>query len=205
MNTFFGRKLGQTQTFTDTGKRIPVTHIDVSAVSVTAITPFPTYQAIELGFGTRKLLTKAMQGKVTKAGLTIKPRFFRSLRIEDASSLKLGQTIEVSEVLSIGDTIMITGISKGKGFAGVVKRHGFAGGPRTHGQSDRERAPGSIGQTTTPGRVYLGKRMAGHMGQETVTVKGLKVVAIDAEKRILTVKGVIPGGKNGVVRIVKQK
>ncbi|MBI5613464.1 50S ribosomal protein L3 [Candidatus Gottesmanbacteria bacterium] len=204
MNSFFGRKLGQTQMFTVSGKRIPVTHVDVSAVNITAITSFPNYQAIELGFGIRKLLTKAMQGKVTKAGLTTKPRFFRTVRIENGTVLKLGQAIEASEVFAVGDKVTITGTSKGKGFAGVVKRHGFAGGPRTHGQSDRERAPGSIGQTTTPGRVYLGKRMAGHMGQETVTLKGLQVIAIDTEKKIMTVKGLIPGGKNGVIRIVKQ-
>ena len=204
IHTFFGRKLDQSQMFTDEGKRIPVTHIEVSPLSITGITPFPTYQAIELGFGTRKLLTKAMQGKVTKAGLHSKPRFFRSVRVQEGSDLTLGQTIEASDVFAVGDTINISGVSKGKGFAGVVKRHGFAGGPRTHGQSDRERAPGSIGQTTTPGRVYLGKRMAGRMGHETITVKGLTVIAIDSDKKILTVKGVIPGSKQGVVRIVKQ-
>jgi large subunit ribosomal protein L3 len=203
MNSYFGRKIDQTQMFTLEGRRIPVTHIDVSSLCITQITPFPKYQAIELGFGNRKLLTKAMQGKVTKAGLTTKPRFFRTVRVEEASDLKLGQIIEASEVFTVGDTITISGVSKGKGFAGVVKRHGFAGGPRTHGQSDRERAPGSIGQTTTPGRVYLGKRMAGHMGQETITIKGLKVIALDTEKKVMTVKGVIPGGKNGVIRIVK--
>ena len=99
----------------------------------------------------------------------------------------------------------MTGVSKGKGFAGVVKRHGFAGGPRTHGQSDRERAPGSIGQTTTPGRVYRGKRMAGHMGTETVTVQGLTVVAIDPEKNMLTVSGLVPGGKSGLLVVTKEK
>ena len=111
----------------------------------------------------------------------------------------------MGEVFAPGDTIRITGTSKGKGFAGVVKRHHFAGGPRTHGQSDRERAPGSIGQTTTPGRVYRGKRMAGRMGGERVTVRGLEVVAIDPEKNLLTVKGLVPGARNGLLIIQKEK
>lgn len=98
----------------------------------------------------------------------------------------------------------ITGISKGKGFAGVVKRHGFMGGPRTHGQSDRERAPGSIGATTTPGRVYRGKRMAGRMGSDQVTLRKLQVIAVDGEKNLLTLKGLVPGGKNGLLLISKE-
>ena len=101
----------------------------------------------------------------------------------------------------VGDVVRVTGISKGKGFGGVVKRHGFAGGPRTHGQSDRERAPGSIGQTTTPGRVYRGKKMAGRMGGETVTSKGLRVLEI-SEKEI-SIIGAIPGHRGSVVTITK--
>src|SRR5207247_7959997 len=106
---------------------------------------------------------------------------------------KAGDMIQVTSVFEPGDIIDVTGISKGKGFAGGVKRHHFKGGPRTHGQSDRERAPGSIGQTTTPGRVYRGKRMAGRMGNDRVTVRGLEVVAIDSEKHMLTIKGLVPG------------
>lgn len=105
--------------------------------------------------------------------------------------------------LAVGDKVKITGISKGKGFAGVVKRWKFAGGPRTHGQSDRERAPGSIGQTTTPGRVYKGKKMAGRMGGKKVTIKGLKVVEIKPEEKLLVVKGLIPGNKGSFVRVSK--
>ena len=138
-----GRKLTQTQNFTEDGKRIPVTLIAV----------------------------------------------------ENQEKL--------DEILQIGDKVKVTGLSKGKGFAGVVKRWRFAGGPRTHGQSDRERAPGSIGQTTTPGRVYKGKRMAGRMGKDRITIRGLKIVAIDNEQKILTIKGLIPGNKKGKVTIVK--
>ena len=98
----------------------------------------------------------------------------------------------------------VTGISKGKGFAGVVKRWGFAGGPRTHGQSDRERAPGSIGQGTTPGRVHKGKKMPGRMGGERVTIKGLKIIEVDKEKDLLVVKGLVPGAKKGLLIIKKE-
>lgn len=105
--------------------------------------------------------------------------------------------------LAVGDKVKVSGISKGKGFAGVVRRWKFAGGPRTHGQSDRERAPGSIGQTTTPGRVYKGKKMAGRLGGKRVTVKGLKVVEIKPEEKLLVLKGLIPGPKRGKVLVSK--
>lgn len=107
------------------------------------------------------------------------------------------------EQFSPGDLVKVTGISKGKGFAGVVKRHGFKGGPKTHGQSDRQRAPGAIGSTTTPGRVYKGKRMAGHMGNVQRTVLGLSVFAVKPEENMLVVKGLVPGNKGGEVRVVK--
>ncbi len=105
--------------------------------------------------------------------------------------------------LAVGDEVAVRGTSKGKGFAGVVKRWHFAGGPRTHGQSDRERAPGSIGQTTTPGRVYKGKHMAGRLGGKKVTVKGLKVLEIKPEEKILVLKGLVPGNKGGLIYISK--
>ena len=113
----------------------------------------------------------------------------------------LGEVINATEVFKPGDVIDVTGISKGKGFAGVVKRHHFKGGPRTHGQSDRERAPGSIGQTTTPGRVYKGKRMAGRMGHERVTIKNLEIVEVIPEKNILLIKGAVPGARNSLLII----
>ena len=116
----------------------------------------------------------------------------------------VGKELAIADVFSVGDVIRVTGISKGKGFAGVVKRHGFAGGPKTHGQSDKERSPGSIGATTTPGRVFKGKRMAGRMGSDTVTVKGLSVIGIDEQNHILIVKGLVPGPKNTLVTIAKE-
>lgn len=204
--TLLGTKLGQTQMFTENGKRIPVTTIQAGPCWITHVSDMGGYRNIELGFGSSKHLTKAELGHIKKAGLTNQPRFLRSVRLNsegNESDVNVGKVITVGEVFTPGDSIRVIGTSKGKGFAGVVKRHGFAGGPRTHGQSDRERAPGSIGQTTTPGRVYRGKRMAGRMGGDRITVGGLKVVSIDTEKNILTIKGLVPGARNGLVIIQK--
>ncbi len=201
-----GIKLGQSQRFTDDGKRIPVTFIQAGPCWVTRITDMGNYRNLQLAFGITKHSTKALDGHMKKAGLDKKPRFLREIRTKDLPvDVKLGSEITVEKVFAPGDAIQVTGTSKGKGFAGVVKRHGFAGGPRTHGQSDRERAPGSIGQTTTPGRVYRGKRMAGHMGNNRVTVQGLSVVAVNPQKNELTVKGLVPGARNGLLLIQKEE
>ena len=114
-----------------------------------------------------------------------------------------GKEGKLAEAFKEGDRVTLSGISKGKGFAGVVKRHHFQGGPRTHGQSDRERAPGSIGSTTTPGRVLKGKRMAGRMGGEKVTVKNLLIAKIDPEKNVILIKGAIPGHRNSLLWVRK--
>ena len=201
-------KIGQSQQFTENGKRIPVTFVQAGPCWVTGVRDMGSYNAIQIGFGTTKHLRKPQEGQLKKAGLEQKPRFFRSFRVtktDEAKSYAVGDTIAVGDVLSVGDRVQVTGTSKGKGFMGVVRRHGFAGGPRTHGQSDRERAPGSIGQTTTPGRVYRGKRMAGHMGAERVTVRGLRVVAVSPETNMLTVSGVVPGALTGFLLIQKER
>lgn len=200
MNALLGFKKEQSQTFTQDGKRIPVTTIQAGPCWVTHITE----ERYQLGFGTMRHISKAEEGHIKKAGLKEKLRFLRSFRVGDVGDVSLGKQITVGDVFAVGDAIRVTGTSKGKGFAGVVKRHGFAGGPRTHGQSDRERAPGSIGQTTTPGRVYRGKRMAGRMGSERVTVRGLEVVAINPDTNTLTVKGLVPGGRKGLLIIQKE-
>jgi large subunit ribosomal protein L3 len=207
MDTILGIKQIQTQMFTSKGERIPVTTIQAGPCWVTQITTGNTYQSLQVAFLDTKHVTKITEGKMKKAGLEkIKPRFLREIRVKDTSDLgdvSVGSQITVGDVFTVGDKIHVTGTSKGKGFAGVVKRHHFKGGPRTHGQSDRERAPGSIGMTTTPGRVFRGKRMAGRMGGERVTVKGLEVIGIDSEKNLLTVKGLVPGGKGGLLYIKK--
>lgn len=206
ITTFFGFKKDQTRIFSEDGSQIFVTHILVEPCVVTRYidgNPFPRYQ---LGIGQVKHIPKPQEDQLKKAGIQKKPRFFREVNIiKDDSQLPIGAEIKVSDVFQVGDQVMVTGISKGKGFAGVVKRHGFAGGPKTHGQGDHWRAPGSIGSGTTPGRVYKGKRMAGRLGGDTVTIKGLRVVAIDTEKNILTVSGAVPGSKDGLVKITKQQ
>ena len=112
-------------------------------------------------------------------------------------------TNKMADIFNAGDKIKVTGLSKGKGFAGVVKRHGFKGGPKTHGQSNRQRHGGSIGQTTTPGRVYRGKRMAGHMGDRNVTIRNLQIFAVKPEENLLLIRGLVPGNKGGLLKITK--
>ncbi len=196
---------------TDAGIRIPVTHIEVTPAVVTQVKSMDKdgYIALQLGFGkASRNITKPLIGHLKQTGKDQKdlPRFLREVAYTavEGESITVGSTIAADTIFAVGDTVAVTGISKGKGFAGVVKRHGFHGGPKTHGQSDRHRAPGSIGAGTTPGRVYKGKRMAGRMGTETVTTQGLKVIALDVAKHILTIKGLIPGNSGGLVQINKK-
>ena len=192
-----------TQIFDEAGNVIPVTVIEAGPCFVTQVKTKERdgYQAIQLGFEEvkPKRLTKGQLGHLQKKGLP-PLRYLREIKVDDVSGYEEGQKIRVS-IFDVGDLVDVTGISKGRGFAGVVKRHGFKGGPKTHGQSDRHRAPGSIGQTTTPGRVYKGKRMAGHMGNERVTVQNLRVVLVDPERNLLAVKGAVPGARNGLLLI----
>lgn len=203
IQTIIGKKLGQTQGFLEDGKRIPLTKIDVSGLFVSQVKTLDKdgYEAVQLGFGENKKATKPVSGHAKKAGLSKTPRFFRESKV-DKVDVESGSEINVEEVLSAGDIIDVTGTSKGKGYAGVVKRHHFKGGPKTHGQSDRHRAPGSIGQSTTPGRVYKGKRMAGRMGAEQVTVKNLEV--IELTDGVLFVKGLVPGPISSIVEITRR-
>ncbi len=227
LQAIIGTKLEQSYLFNKEGKRIAVTRILTGPCRVINIKTAEKdgYNALQLGLGIRraKTLSKPELGNLKMAGLdTHPPRFLKEIRIEtdlkqvntdtavsnnsssEGGNLpKPGDEIKVADVFKLDETVQVTGISKGKGFQGGVKRHHFKGGPRTHGQSDRERAPGSIGQTTTPGRVYKGKRMAGRMGGDKITVKNLKVVGIDSEKNILTVSGLVPGGRNSLLIIKK--
>ena len=198
LHAILGQKIRQTQMFLIDGTRIPVSFINVAGNVVTDVKTKEKngYNALQLGIGKTKRLTKAMDGLAKAAKIEHWPYFVREIRFDssDFPTFSSGEHINPTEVLKAGDIVDVTGISKGKGYAGVVKRHHFKGGPRTHGQSDRERAPGSIGQTTTPGRVYKGKRMAGRMGHERVTVKNLKVV--DVGQDYVVVKGLVPGSVN---------
>ena len=159
------------------------------------------YGAAQIGYEETKRLTKPKLGHL-RGGPAL--RYLREVRIQDGAELELGQRFDVS-LFAPGEHVDVTATSKGRGFAGVVKRHGFKGGPKTHGQSDRWRAAGSIGAGTTPGRVLKGTRMAGRMGGERVTVKNLEVVAIDAERNLLAVKGGIPGPPGALVMVKKLK
>lgn len=211
ISAILATKLIQSQTFTSDGKRIPVTSMQAGPCWVTLRRDFDGFSNIQLAYGITKHQTKAETGHIKKSGLDMKPRFLREIRVtslsdlSNLSDLKIGTEIKISDVFQPGDVVRVTGVSKGKGFAGVVKRHQFRGGPRTHGQSDRERSPGSIGQTTTPGRVYKGKRMAGHMGVETVTVRNLRIVSINPETNTLIVKGLVPGARNGLLLLQKER
>ena len=210
MNSILAKKIEQSQKFLENGVRIPVTKLGVNGNVVVRLKTLEKdlYSAVQLGFEKK---VKAPKGKSPtssrSAGLrgasTKSPfRFLREVRMADTDALPaVGTIIKASEIFKPGDIINVTGISKGKGYAGVVKRYRFKGGPRTHGQSDRERAPGSIGSSTTPGRVYRGKRMAGRMGHDQVTVKNLRVVFID--DNYILVKGLVPGGRNTLLMIKK--
>lgn len=190
------------------GTRIPVTKISAGPCVVTQIKSKEKdgYWAIQVGFGTRNIKHIAKPQQAHLRGVTKEkeaPRFLREIRFLKKPLVKVGDVISVSEVFKRGDEVSVTGISKGKGFAGVVKRWKFAGGPKTHGQSDRQRAPGSIGQGTTPGRVWKGKKMAGRMGGEQATVKNLIVVDVNNDESTILVSGPVPGNKNGLLRIRK--
>ncbi|MBP6882623.1 MAG: 50S ribosomal protein L3 [Candidatus Levybacteria bacterium] len=205
MNTFIGTKVKQTQGFLENGNRTPITVVNAPDLFVvgTKTVEKEGYNAVRVGFGTSKKPTKAIMGIAKLANMAVAPRKIVEERLSDAPTQELGATIKVDEVLSIGDIVDVTGVSKGKGFAGGVKRYGFRGGPKTHGQSDRHRAPGSIGSGTTPGRVYKGKRMAGNMGKEQVTVKNLTVIDLNADEKIIMIGGLVPGIMGGTISITK--
>jgi large subunit ribosomal protein L3 len=198
-----GSKIDQKQVFLEDGTRIPVSLISLNNPVITQVKHMEKdgYTAIQIGSGSTTKAKKSAQGIAKKAGLDKTPRFFREIRVDDVEGATAGSAIVAEDVFAIGDIVNVTGTSKGKGYAGVVKRHGFKGGPKTHGQSDRHRAPGSIGQSTTPGRVYKGKRIAGRMGDEQVTIRNL--VIMDIQENIIVIKGLIPGVRGGLVEIAK--
>jgi len=197
----FGRKIGMTQVFSTGGEARGVTVVEAGPCVVVQIKTKETdgYDAIQLGFGTRKRVNSPLRGHFKKLGDF---RYLREVRVADPNEYELGQSLG-ADVFEEGDIVHVVGKSKGRGFAGGVKRHHFAGGPKTHGQSDRHRAPGSIGSGTTPGRVRKGLRMAGHMGDEKVTVKNLRIFQADTDRGVLLIEGNVPGGVNGIIRVTK--
>lgn len=197
-----GKKIGMTQIFDEQGVAHPVTIIEAGPCYVTQVrTPENEgYSAVQLGFG--ELHPKRLSGgelghlKAREIPPLRILREFRSKKVD----MNVGDKVTV-ETFVVGERVDVIGTSKGKGFAGVVKRHHFNGQPKTHGASDRTRAPGSSGATTTPGRVYKGTRRSGHMGVDRVTVQGLKVILVDAERNLLGLHGAVPGPKGGIIMI----
>ena len=193
-----------TQVFDDEGKQIAVTVLKAEPAIISRIkqTESDGYQAVQVGYGVARAnaVSKPVAGQTKN--LEASPRRFREERVESLDELSVGQTVSLADVLSVGDTISAQGWSKGKGFQGGVRRWGFAGGPKTHGQSDRHRAPGSIGAGTSPGRVWKGKKMAGHMGNRKVTTRGLQVVSVEGDT--VMIKGAIPGARESLVLLRKQ-
>jgi len=195
-----GRKIGMAQLFQDDGE-VVVTAIEAGPCVVTMVKTEAKdgYAAVQLGFGETKRLNSPQRGHLKDVGQL---KYLREFSVENIESVKVGQKVDV-DMFAPGDLINVTGVSKGKSFAGGVKRHHFAGGPKTHGQSDRHRAPGSIGATTSPGRVWKGTRMAGHMGNRRVTVRNLKVIKVDLSRHLLLVEGAVPGFNKRILLIKK--
>ena len=198
-----GEKLGMTQVFDDEGKIVPVTVVKAGPCVVTRVRTPDTdgYNAVQIGFGQidPRKVNKPLGDYLRKHSITPR-RYFAEVRTDDASEYTLGQEL-TAETFEAGQRVDVTGTSKGKGTAGVMKRHGFKGLSATHGTQRKHRSPGSIGGCATPGRVFKGLRMAGRAGNERVTVQGLTVHAVDAEKGLILVKGAIPGPNRGLVMI----
>jgi len=198
-----GKKVGMTQIFDESGVAIPVTLIEAGPCYVTQIRTVENdgYAAVQLGFEEikPKRLTGGELGHLKRNNLP-PLRFLREFR-EKQPEVTEGDKVTVDQVFAPGELVDVTGMSKGKGFAGAVKRYHFRGGKKTHGQSDRWRAPGARSSGTTPGRVFKGSRGPGHMGNERVTVQNLKVVFVDAERNLLCVRGAVPGPKGGLLMI----
>ncbi len=205
VNALLGIKGNMTSTYDARGRRVGATVVKMEPNYVTqtkTVEGKDGYSSVQLGIGTKKSVKQPQIGHLKKAGIEQKVQFMREIRVEEVTE-NPGQQLKAWDVFSKGDAVKVTGTSKGRGFQGGVRRHGFHGGPKTHGQSDRHRAPGSIGAGTTPGRVYKGKRMAGHMGNETSSALNLEIVAIDRKTNEITIKGAIPGPAGALVTITR--
>lgn len=219
LDTIFATKQGMTQAWLKSGKRVAVTKCLVQPNRILgrkSATIKPNRSEVtlvdaviyEVGYGDKKLknMKKPLRERLTKGGFSVGVKQISGVRtvgVPVEQEMRVGQTVTVDQVLSVGDVVKVQGLSKGRGFAGVVKRYGFAGGPATHGQSDRERAVGSIGAGTTPGHVFRGKRMPGHYGDEAVTVSGLTVLHIDPATNEIWLSGPVPGSVTSTMRITK--
>lgn len=198
-----GRKIGMTQLFSPAGDCIPVTLIQAGPCLITQIKSIDKdgYQAVQLGFEELKAkkISKPLKGHYTKQKLTY-CRHLQEFRVEDVKNFTVGNKVEV-DIFKPQDQVSISGVSKGRGFAGVIKRHKFSGGPKTHG-SRFQRAPGSMGSSADPSHVFKGKKIPGHMGNCKVTICNLEIVNVDPSKALLIIKGAVPGPNQGLLRIV---
>lgn len=204
MKALLGTKIGMTQIISKDGEAIPVTLIQAGPVTVTQIKSVENdgYNAVQVAYGEGKNLSKAVAGHLKSA--KVSPQFIREFRVAELpADLSVGSQINVS-TFSLGDIVDVTGTSKGKGFAGNVKRHNFNTGRSTHGGKGNIRRPGSIG-SMYPQRVFPGKRMAGRMGHDKVTVKNLVVAYVDNESNLIGLRGAVPGPKKGLVVIGGKK
>jgi len=196
-----GRKVGMTQVFQDDGTMVAVSGLVIEPNTVTRLrTPAQDgYTAVQLGTDVVKKLNKPETGQLKDL-----PRVatIREFRVDSVADFSVGQQVSLVDLFAEGDEVDVTGVSKGKGFAGHIKRHNFHRGPKTHG-SDHHRAPGSIGPGTTPGRVYKGLKMAGHMGDERTTIKKVRVVRTDPERNLLLVRGSLPGSRGSLILVKK--
>ena len=203
INGLLGKKIGTSQVFREDGDAVCVTAVRTGPCTVTQVKTAAKdgYDAVQLGFEEiNRLRNKPREGHLGPSGKLF--RHLREFEVENIAEMEVGAEIDAA-LFEPGDIVAVTGLSKGRGFAGGVKRHGFHGGPKTHGQSDRHRAPGSIGAGTTPGRVLKGKKMAGHMGNAQITVKNLEIVKTDPARNLLLVKGAVPGARNSLLVIRK--
>ena len=198
-----GRKVGMTRIFAEDGRSIPVTVLDVSNNRVTQIKTPETdgYAAVQVAFGSRRAsrVNKSLAGHYAKAGVeagSVLKEF--TVDADKLASLKPGDVVAI-DIFTVGQMVDVTGTSIGKGFSGSIKRHNFSSQRASHGNSISHNAPGSIGMAQDPGRVFPGKRMAGHLGAVTCTTQGLEVVRVDVERQLLLVKGAVPGSKGGDV------
>ncbi len=196
-----GRKVGVTQVFQGDGTMVAVSVLAIEPNTVTRLRTDARdgYTAVQLGTEESKRLNKPDAGQLKDLPKVAKIREFR---VDSVDDYEVGQKIAIADVFADGDLVDVTGVSKGKGFAGHIKRHHFHRGPKSHG-SDHHREPGSIGPGTTPGRVYKGVKMAGHMGDETATIKKLRVVRADSERNLLLVKGSLPGPRGSLILVKK--
>lgn len=205
LSGYIAKKLQMTNRYSENGQRIPVTVLKAQPLTVTQLRTEEKdgYSSVQVAYGDRLRLDQAVTAKLKKLKIKGIPKGFREFQKTGEEELKVGNPINVDNVLSIGDVVNVTGTSKGRGFAGVIKRHGFHRQGVTRGQSDRTRAPGSIG-AQTPGKVIKGKKMPGHLGNVTKTVSNLKVIDVNSETNELVISGSVPGARNSWVVITKQ-